>query len=632
MAFIKGQPFIPQFTDPATGNLMSSGTVEFYLTGTSTPTNYYTDSAGTSGGTSLTLDSGGKTPTDVFFDTTVTYKIVVKNSGGTTLDTIDPFAVVDTSATFDTNLRTDLTTATATKGSDLVDYVDTLGTTYVKTLSDIINGDQVSIFRFIDPTKHAAIQALTNTDDLRSMIQDGIDSGAKHLYFPYGEYFVEITPSQNYCLLANSIDDLLISGPGRLYMTDQTDKQILRATSCTDLRLFGTQFRGPGNTGADGAQGLFQAVGCTNISLVGCKVYDADADGIAVATSTGVRLLDIYSNNCKKAALYVNQSTAVEIGYCHVTGFGGHLVSSAVVGGGIVSSSNKDAVIGVNNVWSGTGQGIVVNAVATADPPRNNKVLGNTVRDVANATNLGVSSGIVGLNSETTFDCANTYQDNTVQGCGRYNYEISNQNGIKICANTSIESDRAGFVISSCDDVDYYDNTAYNSDTSNTSASTQQYAHWFINTCTNVRGRRNRAEATNDYATSYADHSVRDDTGNTLDIFDQGRVHNLTSDKTLTDADFDIEGKYYANNEGASGVVTVTLPSATTARRNYVVELTRVASHNFRLDVNGTEQFRGETAGKYTQLESDGAVLQVKTVTSNIWEKLIETGTQTIEP
>lgn len=97
MAYVKGQPFIPQFVDPATGLLLASGTVEFYLTGTSTPTPYYTNSGGSSGGTSLTLGSGGKPATDIYFNTAITYKIVVKNAAGSILDTIDPFNVYQTS-------------------------------------------------------------------------------------------------------------------------------------------------------------------------------------------------------------------------------------------------------------------------------------------------------------------------------------------------------------------------------------------------------------------------------------------------------------------------------------------------------------------------------------------------------
>lgn len=97
--YVKGQPFIPQFFDPSTGERMASGTVEFYLYDTVTPTPYYTNAAGTSGGTSLTLGSGGKPSTDIFFDSDIVYKIVVKNAAGTTLDTIKPYYPVDSLGT-----------------------------------------------------------------------------------------------------------------------------------------------------------------------------------------------------------------------------------------------------------------------------------------------------------------------------------------------------------------------------------------------------------------------------------------------------------------------------------------------------------------------------------------------------
>lgn len=89
MPYAKGEPFLAQFTDPATGLLMSSGTVEFFVANTSTPTPYYTDIAGTGGGTSLTLNAGGQPENDIYFDTDITYDIVVTPSGGTPVTTQD---------------------------------------------------------------------------------------------------------------------------------------------------------------------------------------------------------------------------------------------------------------------------------------------------------------------------------------------------------------------------------------------------------------------------------------------------------------------------------------------------------------------------------------------------------------
>ena len=93
MAYVKGQPFKPQFIDPNTGLMLSAGTIEFYVGDTTTPTPYYTDSTGTVGGTSLELDAGGKPPTDIFFDTDVIYKLVVKNGAGTPVETLYPYSL-----------------------------------------------------------------------------------------------------------------------------------------------------------------------------------------------------------------------------------------------------------------------------------------------------------------------------------------------------------------------------------------------------------------------------------------------------------------------------------------------------------------------------------------------------------
>lgn len=91
MAYVKGQPFKPQFADPTSGALMANGSLEFYLSGTSTPASYYTDEAGTVGGDSLTLNSGGMPANDIYYDTSIDYKLVVKSASGATVYTIDKF-------------------------------------------------------------------------------------------------------------------------------------------------------------------------------------------------------------------------------------------------------------------------------------------------------------------------------------------------------------------------------------------------------------------------------------------------------------------------------------------------------------------------------------------------------------
>jgi hypothetical protein len=97
MGYTKGQSSIEQYED-ANGNPLVNGTLEFFLWNTSTPQNVYKDSSGTVLGTTVTLnalgqpqDSGGN-EVDIFYDDTLEYKIVRKDSGGTAIDpTIGPF-------------------------------------------------------------------------------------------------------------------------------------------------------------------------------------------------------------------------------------------------------------------------------------------------------------------------------------------------------------------------------------------------------------------------------------------------------------------------------------------------------------------------------------------------------------
>ena len=97
MAFVLGGPTAEQFFD-ANGDPLVNGTIEFYVWDTSTPATVYSDSSGTSIGTSVTLNSigapqnSGGTSVALFFDTDVVYKIIRKDSAGTAIDpTIGPF-------------------------------------------------------------------------------------------------------------------------------------------------------------------------------------------------------------------------------------------------------------------------------------------------------------------------------------------------------------------------------------------------------------------------------------------------------------------------------------------------------------------------------------------------------------
>lgn len=77
-----------QLQDLTTSVNLSGGSLEFYLAGTSTPTNLYSDDTGTSIGTSITLNSGGLPESNnnvvtLYYDSDVAVDIATKNSSGT---------------------------------------------------------------------------------------------------------------------------------------------------------------------------------------------------------------------------------------------------------------------------------------------------------------------------------------------------------------------------------------------------------------------------------------------------------------------------------------------------------------------------------------------------------------------
>lgn len=99
MSYLLPTLFPPQFED-ANGNPLVLGTIEFYVWNTTTPSPFYTDSIGTSGGVSCALGligqpiNGGGTSIQIFLDSAITYKVVRKDAAGTVIaPTLGPYSV-----------------------------------------------------------------------------------------------------------------------------------------------------------------------------------------------------------------------------------------------------------------------------------------------------------------------------------------------------------------------------------------------------------------------------------------------------------------------------------------------------------------------------------------------------------
>jgi uncharacterized protein YjbI with pentapeptide repeats len=137
MGYILGEPTVQQYFD-ANGDPLENGTIEFFIYNTSTPTPIYSNSTGTSAGTSVTLNSigapkNGGTSIALFFDESVVYKIVRKDSAGSAIaPTIGPYYPNGGSP-----ITIDAVASTAT--DSLYDYTGTS------------NGDQASVAGYYVP-------------------------------------------------------------------------------------------------------------------------------------------------------------------------------------------------------------------------------------------------------------------------------------------------------------------------------------------------------------------------------------------------------------------------------------------------------------------------------------------------
>lgn len=118
----------PQFVD-ANGAPMSGGSLLTYLGGSTTPQVTYTDSTGgTSNPTTITLNTRGETPNEVWLTGGVTYKFVLNDSSGSTIWTVDGVTGVND-----------------TTGSQS-EWVAGPTPTYVSATSFTLAGDQTSTF------------------------------------------------------------------------------------------------------------------------------------------------------------------------------------------------------------------------------------------------------------------------------------------------------------------------------------------------------------------------------------------------------------------------------------------------------------------------------------------------------
>ena len=105
MAYRQASAFVDQFFD-TNGLPLSGGTIKSYLAGTTTTTAMFTDSSGTSAGSSITLNVRGEpevsgNTVNIWLDEGINYKFVLADSSGTSIWTVDGINVGFASGSLD---------------------------------------------------------------------------------------------------------------------------------------------------------------------------------------------------------------------------------------------------------------------------------------------------------------------------------------------------------------------------------------------------------------------------------------------------------------------------------------------------------------------------------------------------
>jgi hypothetical protein len=107
----------------------------------------------------------------------------------------------------------------------------------------------------------------------------------------------------------------------------------------------------------------------------------------------------------------------------------------------------------------------------------------------------------------------------------------------------------------------------------------------------------------------------------------------LVKIKTKT-ADYNIESEDHKStftNNGASSIITGTLPPATTPGETFTFSRNS-GTYAHRVAPDGTDTIRGGAAGKYLSLDANGGTVTLQAVIGAVWEIVASNGTIGYEP
>lgn len=181
-------------------------------------------------------------------------------------------------------LRTDLA---ASGGSELMGHSYPEAPAYLKTVSDILNGEEVSLNRFLSDVQIADVQAGTLLRDVTAAIIDAHGSGVAHLRYQPGKYLITMVEGTPLVSLAARSGVSVIGHSAtlydsRVYTNPAVLSPVFEFNACNDVKIIGLDYKGlpvaspsdPVNgVGYLGATFVNLKNGCENI-MVAAKLVD----------------------------------------------------------------------------------------------------------------------------------------------------------------------------------------------------------------------------------------------------------------------------------------------------------------------------------------------------------------------
>jgi len=284
--------------------------------------------------------------------------------------------------------------------------------------------------------------------DYTARVQAAIDAAeGGALRLPPFPVLVSPLPHKKQCLLVDRPIQIL-GGPTSELRTDVPAVQLLRVESTSGVLLDGFSVVGVGGVGYALGHGLVQVWNCSDVEVRGLRITDADADAIAIANTSNVRVLGCTVRRGSKAGIYITACDDVVVDGNVVLDTVGHVASGGQsCGAGILLLSNVDLVCSSNVVDRGVGVGIECGSNDRQRAPDGNSIVGNRVRGFSNPANPATSSGIHLANAQPEHDTHVLVASNSIRDCGAYSIFVENHDGAVVQGNTIRNSQMSSIVV-----------------------------------------------------------------------------------------------------------------------------------------------------------------------------------------